>query len=253
MRRTPALLAAVLVLPSAAPAWAHGELRPDRVRSGVTADLDLVLPSELPGARTTRVVLAMPVGFTARECVEPVGWTCSVAADAVEWRDLARVRAEVDFFFTATVASAPGTYTLPVEQTYDDGTVRTFAGQPGSPDEAPVLTVTGAAPAPTRTDPTATRRPTASPGPGVQTRPSATSAPASAPASTTSSGPGAPSVTRAAAAATTTAFARPSSLPRGERLGDPGGGSRSRTAPILLASVLVALLAAAVLSRRAAR
>lgn len=248
------MLSAVLALGPAGPAWAHGELKPDRVAKGATAQLDLVLPSEIPGSRTTRVVLAMPQGFTARSCEEPVGWTCAVAADAVEWRDVARVRAEVDFLFTATASSTPGTYTLPVEQTYDDGTVNTFAGEPGSDDEAPVLTVTGAAPPATTARPSPTRTASARPSATVTSAPSA-SVPASATAGAPTSGAAssAPATSTPSPVASATAFARPSSLPRGELLGggdDPSGG---RLLPVLLAGSLVVLLGAAVASRRSGR
>ena len=256
----PVLALALVVVLAPSPAWAHGELRPDRVARGSTAQLDLLLPSERPSSRTTRVVLAMPVGFTALDCQEPVGWTCSVVPDAVEWRDVARVRAETDFLLTVAVPDEVGTYTLPVEQTYDDGTVNTFAGPPGSEDEAPVLTVTGAAPAPSSARPSATR----SDPPRPSTRPSV-SAPASsrpsaaASSSGTTAPPGSPSASGTASAQPSASeasgpsapFARPSSLPRGELLGGGVDAGSSGLPLKVLAGGLVVLVGLPVLTRLA--
>jgi uncharacterized protein YcnI len=251
VRTATALLTAGLVaVPSMA--WAHGELRPDRVPAGTTAQVDLFLPSERDGARTTKVVLAMPEGFTARTCQEPVGWTCSVTADAVRWQDVARVRAESHFFFTMTVATRGGTYTLPVEQTYDDGTVSTFAGRPGTPDEAPVLTVTTSGQA----SPTAPPPPppsSSAPAPSGSGRPRTTAPGATASATT---GPTASAVVSATSAVPvpTGSFVRPSTLPRGTLVTapEPAGGT-SRVGPVLLAAALVVVGGVAVASRVAAR
>lgn len=250
MRRLPLLLLIVVIaLPQAA--WAHGGFTPNRVARGATAEVDLALPSERPNARTSRVVLSIPRGFTARDCQEPVGWTCAVTADAVEWTDVARVRAETNFVLTLTVSSTTGTYPLPVKQTYDDGTVADFSGPPGSKNEAPVITVTGAAPAPTSTGPRPTATRTASSRP---TTPVAATATASAVSSSSGAAATTPAVTAptGSVAPTTpsaTGFARPSSLPRGELVsgGDSGGGGL----PVkLLAGGLVAVLIAAVAARR---
>lgn len=253
MRRAPVLLLALIGLAAPQVAWAHGEFRPDRVPRSATARLDLVLPSEREGARTVRVVLAMPEGFTARDCEEPVGWTCAVAADAVEWRDVAMVRAETDFLLTVTTSSKAGTYTLPVEQTYDDGTVAVFAGQPGTPDEAPVLTVTGAAAGATSAAPrptvsrSATARPTVTRTSEPTTSASATGS--ARPTPTVTAGSSASSSPGATTAPEATAFARPSSLPRGALVGGAQVSSGG-LAVKLLAGALVVLVGAAVVARR---
>jgi hypothetical protein len=42
------------------------------------------------------------------------------------------------------VGARPGTYLLPLSQTYDDGQTRRFTDAPGSRTEGPVFTVSGA-------------------------------------------------------------------------------------------------------------
>ncbi len=244
----PVLLAAVLVAATATPAWAHGDLTPSTVGPGETTSAVLILPSERDGARTTRVVLAMPSGFTARTCEQDLGWTCSVAADAVEWRDLAGTTDTTHFQLSLTASTAPGTYTLPVQQTYDDGTEAVFAGRPGSKDSAPVMTVTGATPTST-SRPIGTPRPTPTPArtviaPAASPRTTVTAAPV---ATRSASRSPAPYLTPAPSA--TPAFERPSSLPRGA-LVLPARAASGRGPVVVAVALLLAALTALVLARR---
>lgn len=257
MRVRVALLPAVVLL--ATPVWGHGELKPGRVAAASTVTLDLFLPSEKEGGRTVGVTLAMPRGFTPRGCSNPVGWTCAVGADVVQWRDVARVDAAVDFFFEVTVAEAPGTYTLPVQQTYADGEVATFAGPPGSADEAPLLTVLrrGASVAPAPTSSAASSRPptlrprSAAPsaGSGGPSAPGSTApSPSRAPASV-----GAPSaVSSPVASRPAVAVVRPSDLPSGDLL-TAASDEDGRSPLPWLAAGAVALGGTVLLVRRASR
>lgn len=237
------LLAMVVALPQAA--WAHGGFTPNRVARGATAEVDLALPSERPNARTSRVVISMPRGFTPRDCQEPVGWTCAVKADAVEWTDVAGVRAETNFVLTLTVSSTTGTYPLPVKQTYDDGAVSDFSGPPGSENEAPVITVTGGGPAPTSAAPrpTATRTASSPPSQPVTATATASAVTSASSAAAPTAGATAPTGSEPPTALSATASASPSP-PRAEVVsGDDSGGGL----PVkLLAGALVAALLAVI-------
>lgn len=247
MRRLPLLLLIIVIaLPQAA--WAHGGFTPNRVARGATAEVDLALPSERPNARTSRVVISMPRGFTPRDCQEPVGWTCAVKADAVEWTDVAGVRAETNFVLTLTVSSTTGTYPLPVKQTYDDGAVSDFSGPPGSENEAPVITVTGGGPAPTSAAPrpTATRTassPSAKPVTATATASAVTSASGAA---VPTAGATAPTGSDPPTASSATASVSPSSPPRAELVsgGDSGGGLPVKLLAGALVAALIAVIAA---------
>lgn len=128
----------------ATPSWAHGQLRPESVAAASTVDLVLEVPSEREGHISTRIALSLPGGLDPQNCRPPLGWTCAVTARAITWERFTG-RAE-DFGFTVRVGSRPGTYLLPLVQTYEDGETSDFSGPPDRSDEAPRLVVTGAAP-----------------------------------------------------------------------------------------------------------
>jgi uncharacterized protein YcnI len=144
---------ALLALPGVA--WAHGQLRPGRAGAGVTISTVLVVPSEREGHDNARVALAVPPGFAPTACDAPVGWTCATSERGVSWNRVTGALAAEDFDLTMRVTDTPGTYLFPLSQTYDDGEERTFAGAPGSRDEAPLFTVTGDRPTAARSAGTA--------------------------------------------------------------------------------------------------
>jgi uncharacterized protein YcnI len=143
-RRRAAVVAVVVgvVLMQPGTAQAHGRLRPDRVAAGATVSTVLAVPTERSAHTSTRVAVALPPGFAATMCQAAQGWSCSTTAGGVVWERATGGPVE-DFALTMRVSHQGGTYVLPVSQTYDDGEVRTFAGGPGTRDEAPVFTVTG--------------------------------------------------------------------------------------------------------------
>lgn len=231
--------AAVVSLPGIA--WAHGQLRPGRAAAGATVSTVLVVPSERDGRDNARVALAMPPGFTATACDAPVGWTCATSERGITWSRVTGVVAAEDFDLTMRVSDTAGTYVFPLSQTYDDGEERTFAGAPGSRDEAPLFTVTGGGRATAASPPASpSSRPTTS-APSTS-RTAAASASATASVAAPSAGPSSASV-----APTTLPSARPSSpaaglagLPPGRRLETESSDSGPA---VVIALVFVALTA----------
>lgn len=230
----------------ATPAWAHGQVRPGRAAAGTTIDTVLVVPSERDGHGNSRIALAVPPGFTPVSCGSPIGWRCATAEKGFSWERVTGLVAAEDFDLRMQVADAPGTYVLPLSQTYDDNETRTFTGPPGARDEAPLFTVTGTtgvAPAPSAS-PTTTPRPAAA---------GASAAASASPASATGAAPtGAASPTPPAATAPEAAAASPRSdaglgaLPAGRRL-PPSSSGGGPTALLALGFVALTVLMGAVL------
>jgi uncharacterized protein YcnI len=239
------LLVATLV-GLAGPAWAHGQVRPGRAAAGATIDTVLVVPSERDGHGNSRIALALPPEFTPRSCRSPVGWRCTTEDKGFTWDRVTGLVEATDFDLTMTVAATAGTYVLPLAQTYDDGETRTFAGGPGTRDEAPLFTVTGTGGSGTSPHPTAataahrTASPTARPSPEVS--PSTTST--SPPAATTA---GRPSLAgTAASGGPSSAPGGLGALPAGRRLA-PASSGDAPVALIALALVGIVVLGGLVL------
>jgi uncharacterized protein YcnI len=235
---------AAAVVAVATPAWAHGQVRPGRAAAGATIDTVLVVPSERDGHGNSRIALALPPGFVPKSCGSPIGWRCTTADKGFSWERVTGLVEAEDFDLTMQVASTPGTYVLPLAQTYDDGETRTFTGGPGTRDEAPLFTVTGntasSGPRPSSTPvphPSASRQ-TATPTgrPAVGSSPTAASPSASgtvAPASASASSPTAPDGGLGA-------------LPAGRRL-DPPARSDAPVALIAVGFLALTVLGGAML------
>jgi uncharacterized protein YcnI len=217
----------------ATPAWAHGQVRPGRAAAGATLDTVLVVPSERDGHANSRIALALPPGFVPKRCGAPIGWRCTTADKGFSWERVSGLVEAEDFDLTMQVSDTPGTYVLPLSQSYDDGETRTFTGSPGARDEAPLFTVTGDGEA--ATGPPAT---TAPPRPSTAPASSAAAPSGSAPArpSPTLSGVATPSASASTSAAVPSAAipdAGLGALPTGRRLEPPS----SDGAPIALIAV----------------
>ena len=231
-RRAAVVLAfAAVVIGTAGPVWAHGQVRPGRAAAGTTLDTVLVVPSERDGHGNARVALALPPEFTPRSCRAPVGWRCTTEDKGFTWDRVTGLVEATDFDLTMTVAATAGTYVLPLAQTYDDGETRTFAGGPGTRDEAPLFTVTGAGGASAAPSPT-----------GATTVHSSRTPSRAATASASATGSGVPSTsplpgaTTAAPAVTAAGSSAPApggglaALPEGRRLAPASSGG----APVVL-------------------
>lgn len=249
MRTTAAAVLVVLALPASA--LAHGGLRPGRGVAGATLEATLVVPSEREGRDNAGIALSVPPGFEPVDCRPPVGWTCSADDRGFAWQRLTGVVEARDFELTLTVAGTPGTYTFPLAQTYDDGVTNTFAGAPGSRDEAPVFTVTGATAA-SRSPAAASPRTSSAPTRSLRPSPSVAAVPSAPGASRTATAAPAPTGSAPPVASAPSAAAELAQLPPGRRLEPPSGGGRS-TVPIALLVVAGTALAGTVLVVRRRR
>jgi uncharacterized protein YcnI len=233
----------------AAPAWAHGQLRPGRAAAGATIDTVLVVPSERDGHGNSRIALALPPGFTPKSCRSPIGWRCTTQDKGFTWERVTGLVEAEDFDVTMQVATSPGTYVLPLAQTYDDGETRTFTGEPGARDEAPVFTVTGAAgqPSPTPQTPRASSPAAVATQLSPTVTPSKTTPASASPVPATSSSAGSVDASSSASPASGAGL---DALPSGRRLETPS----SEDAPVVLVAVgfvaLTVLGSAVLLIRR---
>jgi hypothetical protein len=148
-RRAAVLLLAAGLASVPSPAWAHGQLGPGRAASGTTVETVLTVPSEREGRTNSHIALALPPDFTPVTCRGPSGWTCTTTDRGFAWQRTSGSDPAEEFGLTMRVGPRPGTYLLPLSQTYDDSEARRFTDAPGSRTEGPVFTVSGAATAAT--------------------------------------------------------------------------------------------------------
>ena len=138
------ILSAGLLFAVTAPlaASAHVTIDDNTAGAGDYTLLTFKVPNESATAATTSVVLHLPTdtpfGYVAY--VPTPGWTTTVTADAVTWTGGAIEDGQLQLF-TVSVGPVPDvdSVTLPVTQTYDDGTVAEWNGEGDEP--APVLYV----------------------------------------------------------------------------------------------------------------
>ena len=147
----PFLLAATCAACIAVPwtAAAHVVVTPSQVTTGATPTFEMRVPVE-EHVPTTRIRLELPDGFTFSS-IEPVaGWKIKVERSGERVTAIeARGRLKPDFFqrfvFRGRVSATPTTLTWKVIQTYRDGTVVRWTGDPGD-ESASQTTVVPPAP-----------------------------------------------------------------------------------------------------------
>jgi uncharacterized protein YcnI len=128
------VIPAVLMLTFAPAAFAHATITPAEPGPHTRAEFTLRLEEEVDGARTTRVEMAVPAGFSLQAVANDPGWHGVVAGDLVTWAG----RGALAFPFTGTPGAA-GDYAFDVRQTYSDGTVVDWAGTQGSDTPAALV------------------------------------------------------------------------------------------------------------------
>lgn len=167
----PVLLGA---LASAAAAHATFSGAPGAVAAGSELTLTMDVPHERDDTTyNVGVVVAMPAGWAARSCEAQATWTCRLDASGaratVQFTKDAGAAPGQDETFRFAVRAAPsaGAYSFPTVQTYNTGEAVRWIGAAGTAEPAPVLQVTGSAPAPSETPTTppvtATSPPAATP------------------------------------------------------------------------------------------
>jgi uncharacterized protein YcnI len=145
----PIVIAGALAL--AGTASAHARVSPAVSVSGQLQLYSLAVPTEKSGAKTTKIVLTVPSGFSIDSFVPPpAGWRQSVqqtgsgdnaVVTKVTWTG-GHVPTGYDslFEFLAQPASAK-TYTFGVQQTYSDGSIVDWTGSESSEAPAPTIEV----------------------------------------------------------------------------------------------------------------
>jgi uncharacterized protein YcnI len=125
----------------AVPAFAHVTVRVDDPAPGAYAEYTVRVPNESEDASTTAVEVQLPDGMVP--LVEPrPGWT--ITADGgvlrLEGGAIPPGRYE-DFQFVAQNPEAGGELSFPALQTYDDGEVVEWIGEPDADEPAPVVAI----------------------------------------------------------------------------------------------------------------
>jgi uncharacterized protein YcnI len=144
------LVAAFVVLASAASASAHARMNPAVSLSNELQLYSLAIPTEKANAATTKIVLTLPKDFSIDSFVPSPGWKRveqttgsgdSAVIQKVTWSG-GNVPTEEDslFQFLAQPAKA-GTYTFQVQQTYSDGSIVDWSGPESAAAPAPTIKV----------------------------------------------------------------------------------------------------------------
>lgn len=152
-----------LAIPSAA--TAHVTVQPPEAPAGSFTRIDVRVPNETDNANTTKVEVEMPDEFYFAS-YEPVpGWNAEIKTekldepvqieegfDATEQVTTVTFEADgegippgafQDFGLSVLIPGEPGdTLTFPSIQTYDDGEVVRWVGEPDAEEPAPTVTVT---------------------------------------------------------------------------------------------------------------
>jgi periplasmic copper chaperone A len=150
-RRTTALaaVAAALALPSAA--GAHVTVHPNVIPEGAFAVLDLRVPNETEDADTTKVQLQLPDGFEFLSVAPPAGWTADVKHEGKEVSEVTFTGGSIppgqflEFPLSAGVPGKAGdTLSFKAIQTYSDGEVVRWIGDPESDKPASQVSISAA-------------------------------------------------------------------------------------------------------------
>jgi uncharacterized protein YcnI len=142
----PAVLAVALV--AASSAFAHARVSPAVSLAGELQQYSLAVPTEKEGARTTKIVLTLPDGFSIDSFTPSPGWQRQVqqtgsGEDAViqkvTWSGGSVPTGEDSTFWFLGQPAKSGSYTFTVEQTYSDGSIVNWDGSASSEDPAPTI------------------------------------------------------------------------------------------------------------------
>ena len=146
------LCAGGMALICAGAASAHARISPPVSLSRTLQLYSLAVPTEQPDATTSEVVLSVPAGFSITSFVPSPGWRRAVAqsvlrsgavVEKVTWSGGAVPTGEDALFQFLGEASANGTYTFAVQQTYSNGSIVDWGGAESSAAPAPAIQVKG--------------------------------------------------------------------------------------------------------------
>jgi periplasmic copper chaperone A len=136
-----ALTAALILLPASA-ALAHVTIRVDDPRPGSSAKYTVRVPNESASASTTKVEVKMPAGFENARVQPKPGWIVQLANGVLTLSGGKIDPGQFDeFSFSARNPTAAADLAFPTIQTYDDGSVSNWTGQPNDEEPAPVVRI----------------------------------------------------------------------------------------------------------------
>jgi uncharacterized protein YcnI len=144
------LLAIALLLLAPAAALAHAEMSPKVSLPGQLQLYSLAVPTEKDTARTVKVSLTLPKGFSIDSFVPAPGWHRAVkqtgsgehaVIETVTWSGGHTPGGADSLFQFLAQAASPGTYTFTVVQSYSDGSVVNWSGPESSDSPAPRIDV----------------------------------------------------------------------------------------------------------------
>ncbi|MGH8899009.1 MAG: YcnI family protein [Egibacteraceae bacterium] len=139
-----AALAAALMLLSASAALAHVTVRADNTSPGGFAKYTVRVPNESASASTTKVEVKVPAGFEEVSVQPKPGWTVQMEGGVLAISGGKIGPGQFDeFSFSAQNPKTAADITFPAVQTYDDGKVVNWIGQPDAEEPAPVVQIAG--------------------------------------------------------------------------------------------------------------
>ncbi len=148
MHRKLIAVAGAVALWVPATASAHVTVHPNVIPEGAFAVLDLRVPNESDKADTTKVQVQMPAGFEFLSVAPPPGWEADVVRDGKEVSEVTFSGGRIppgqflEFPMSAGVPGASGdTLTFKAIQTYSDGEVVRWIGDPDSEKPASQITI----------------------------------------------------------------------------------------------------------------
>jgi uncharacterized protein YcnI len=127
-------------------AWGHAEFDQKNARANAEQGFSLKVPEERGDKlHNTKVVLAVPDGWTATRCEDKASWGCAISPASsgrpavVTWTRQSPGGDEV--FRLSLRTGARGRVSVPVHQTYSDGQTMRWDGPEDSEYPAPVIEI----------------------------------------------------------------------------------------------------------------
>lgn len=151
MIRRALLAAGAAALVFAAPASAHVQVRPALAAPGDPVLFQVIVPNE-KDAHTVEVTLQIPKDVLPFSFEEPEGWTrenqegSDGSLEQVTWKGELAEDGFARFSFLASTPEQEGEIVWKSIQTYDDGSVSRWIGEPDSDNPAAVTTISADAP-----------------------------------------------------------------------------------------------------------
>ena len=144
-------ISCLLIMAAAGVAWAHVVVHPEEAPAGSYQKFDVSVPTE-KDIPTTQVQVEVPEGFTVTG-VKPVpGWQSAFEEDggvvkSITWSG-GQINPEEfqEFSFQARTPEETGEYSWSAFQTYEDGSVVAWSGEPDSEEPASVVEIVSGGP-----------------------------------------------------------------------------------------------------------